>query len=90
MLVENYSNSRQVNPVGFLAIFNRTYVQFRYCHMQWRCGTVSFCGASRGGVVRRKSCFELHIDSYVVKLTWLALGEDQAARSRRVEQLIAL
>ena len=26
----------------------------------------------------------------IVKLTWLALGEDQAARSRRVEQLIAL
>ena len=25
-----------------------------------------------------------------VKLTWLALGEDQAARSRRVEQLTAL
>ena len=24
------------------------------------------------------------------KLTWLALGEDQAARFRRVEQLIAL
>jgi len=24
------------------------------------------------------------------KLTWLALGEDQAARSRRVEQLTAL
>jgi len=26
----------------------------------------------------------------IVKLTWLALGEDQAARSRRVEQLTAL
>jgi len=24
------------------------------------------------------------------QLTWLALGEDQAARSRRVEQLMAL
>jgi hypothetical protein len=26
----------------------------------------------------------------IVKLTWLALGEDQAARFRRVEQLTAL
>jgi len=26
----------------------------------------------------------------IIKLTWLALGEDQAARSRRVEQLTAL
>ena len=28
--------------------------------------------------------------AFNVKLTWLALGEDHAARSRRVEQLIAL
>ena len=28
--------------------------------------------------------------SAVLKLTWLALGEDQAACSRRVEQLTAL
>ena len=26
----------------------------------------------------------------LLKLTWLALGEDQAARFRRVEQLVAL
>jgi hypothetical protein len=26
----------------------------------------------------------------IIKLTWLALGEDHAALSRRVEQLIAL
>ena len=28
--------------------------------------------------------------SMQIKLTWLALGEDHAARSRRVEQLTAL
>jgi hypothetical protein len=28
--------------------------------------------------------------STIIKLTWLVLGEDQAARSHRVEQLTAL
>ena len=30
------------------------------------------------------------VDNETEQLTWLALGEDQAARSRRVEQLMAL
>ena len=38
----------------------------------------------------KATLLEVNIVSGQSKLTWLALGEDQAARSRRVEQLTAL
>ena len=76
MLVENYSDSRQVNPVGFLAIFERAQAWNEQLHKV----------ASR---FFRKG-HENSATQSMIKLTWLALGEDQAARSRRVEQLTAL
>ena len=33
---------------------------------------------------------QAHLETSFTKLTWLVLGEDQAARSHRVEQLTAL
>ena len=54
----------------------------------------------RSGVIFQdtavESCYRLRTGyinfqkQWLIKLTWLALDEDQAARSRTVEQLIAL
>ena len=73
MLVENYSDSRQVGPVGLLAVFECS--QTRPERYNARIFERALKAAQCAGTI---------------KLTWLALGEDQAARSRRVEQLIAL
>jgi hypothetical protein len=73
LLVENYSDSRQVSPVGFLAVFECSQKLAEGCSARFfeRALKTVLCAGSN-------------------KLTWLALGEDQAARSRRVEQLTAL
>ena len=76
MLVENYSNSRQVNPVGFLAIFEKVQTFIR--EASWKLRSLS------------ARTYQAIAGAWLFKLTWLALGEDQVARSRRVEQLTAL
>ena len=73
MLVENYSDSRQVGPVGLLAVFECSQAR-----------PVRSNARIFERVLKAAQCAGSN------KLTWLALGEDQAARSRRVEQLTAL
>ena len=46
--------------------------------------------AMKNGTFVRSSVYNLYRNIPMVKLTWLVLGGDPAARSHRVEQLTAL
>ena len=59
--------------VAFSQVSNLPFVKVWGC--RWK--TQSRFGTKRGGA------------TVLIKLTWLVLGEDPAARSRRVEQFIA-
>ena len=77
MLVENYSDSRRDCPGDSRAIFEWAYALSQLLRFR----SCAFGCRGRHKLMARAE---------MVKLTWLALGEDQAARSRRVEQLMAL
>ena len=80
--------SARKNPQKPLEIASETATRDRFGRFWQKITAHSYRGSEH---FQKSKIFSLpYPKSGVSKLTWLVLGEDQAARSHRVEQLTAL